>query len=143
MVLPRFARQAVRGEPLTVYGDGRQTRCFCHVADAVSAIVGLLGDSRAEGDVFNVGGNMEVSIDDLARRVIKAAGSASSIRYVSYDEAYEKGFEDMRRRVPDTSRIRALTGWEPQRGLDEIVDEVVAEEQAEARVMSEEPSTYS
>lgn len=127
MVLPRFAKQAVRGEPLTVYGDGTQTRCFCHVNDAVGALVSLLEEPRACGEVFNIGGSEEISIADLAGRINHAAGSASTIRLVPYDEAYEEGFEDMQRRVPETSKIRALVGWSPQRSLAQIIEEVVAE----------------
>jgi UDP-glucose 4-epimerase len=127
MVLPRFAQQSVLGEDLTVYGDGDQTRCFCHVADVVGGIVALLDESAAVGDVFNIGGKTEVSIVELAKRVIQQSGSASTIRYVPYQEAYEAGFEDMRRRVPDTTRIRQLVGWEPRTSLDQIIAEVVAE----------------
>lgn len=134
MVLPRFAQQAVRGEPLTVYGDGTQTRCFCHVEDVVRAILALLDDPRAEGDVFNVGTDEEVSIRELAERVIAAAGSTSEVRLVPYEDAYEEGFEDMRRRVPDTTKIRALTGWEPRYRLDEIIAAVVAEARAQEGV---------
>lgn len=135
MVLPRFAQQAVRGEALTVYGDGTQTRCFCHVEDVVRAMLGLLEEPRAEGDVFNIGTTEEVSILELARRVIEAAESASEVRLVPYEEAYEEGFEDMLRRVPDISKIRALTGWEPRYKLNEIIAQVVAEARAEERVL--------
>ncbi len=127
MVLPRLAAQAVRGEPLTVYGDGEQTRCFCHVSDVVRALVMLLDEPGAVGEVFNVGAGEEVSIADLARRVIETAGSSGVIRFVPYDEAYEQGFEDMRRRVPDTTRIHTLTGWTPQVPLAQIIAEVVDE----------------
>jgi UDP-glucose 4-epimerase len=125
MVLPRFVDQALRGEDLTVHGDGSQSRCFCHVADVVEAVLGLLDDPRAEGEVFNVGSTEEVSIRDLAERVIRISGSSSGIRYVPYEEAYADGFEDMRRRVPDISRIGSLTGWSPKRTLDEIIAEMV------------------
>jgi len=135
MVLPRFAQQAVRGEALTVYGDGTQTRCFCHVEDVVRAMLGLLEEPRAEGDVFNIGTTEEVSILELARRVIEAAESASEVRLVPYEEAYEEGFEDMLRRVPDISKIRAITGWEPRYKLNEIIAQVVAEARAEQRVL--------
>lgn len=127
MVLPRLADQAVAGEPLTVYGDGQQTRCFCHVADVTQALTGLIEEPMAEGDVFNVGSTEEITILELAERVVRAAGSASAIRLVPYEEAYEKGFEDMRRRVPDISKIKGLTGWEPTRSLDEIIYEVIEE----------------
>jgi UDP-glucose 4-epimerase len=127
MVMPRLVGQAVRGEPLTVYGDGKQTRCFCHVADTVEALVGLLGCEDAVGDVFNVGAGEEISILDLADRVIAGADSRSEVKLIPYDVAYETGFEDMLRRVPDTGKIRALTGWRPQRTLDDILAEMVQE----------------
>ena len=127
MVIPRFVRQALAGERLTVYGNGSQTRCFCHVADTVDALVRLLEDPRAEGDVFNVGSPEEISIAQLAERVIALSGSPSRIVNVPYDVAYETGFEDMDRRVPDTSKIWALTGWEAHHGLDDILNEVILE----------------
>lgn len=131
MVLPRFVRQAVAGEPLTVYGDGTQTRCFCHVADTVDALLRLLDEPEAEGQVFNVGSEEEISILDLARRVVEMAGGRSPIALVPYDEAYQSGFEDMLRRVPVTARIRSLTGWAPLRSLDDILAETIAEAAAE------------
>jgi UDP-glucose 4-epimerase len=130
MVIPRLVDEAVAGRDLTVYGDGQQTRCFCHVEDVVRALLGLLEDERAEGDVFNIGSTEEVSIADLGRKIIAAAGSRSEVKLIPYDEAYEQGFEDMRRRVPDISKIRDLIGWEPKRTLDEIITEVVAETRA-------------
>jgi UDP-glucose 4-epimerase len=130
MVLPRFVERAVRGEPLFVYGDGSQSRCFCHVADTVSALVALLDDPRAEGNVFNIGGTEEVTILELAERVVEAAKSSSEIKLIDYKEAYEEGFEDMKRRVPDTTRIERLCGWHPRYSLDEIINAVVGEFQA-------------
>jgi nucleoside-diphosphate-sugar epimerase len=127
MVLPRFVTQAMEGRPLTVFGDGRQTRCFCHVNDVLDAVIALLNEPRAEGDVFNVGSTEEVSIVELARLVIDATRSSSTIRFVPYSEAYEEGFEDMRRRIPDISKVRDLVGWEPRLDLRDIVEEVVAE----------------
>lgn len=127
MVMPRLVGQAVRGEPLTVYGDGTQTRCFCHVADVVDALVGLLDSQDAVGSVFNVGADEEISILKLAQRVISRAGSTSAVKLVPYEVAYQSGFEDMRRRVPDTTKIRSLTGWRPKRTLDDIVAEMVKE----------------
>lgn len=124
MVIPRLIDQALRGAPLTVFGDGTQTRCFCHVADAVEGITGLLDGPEAEGRVFNVGSQEEVSILDLAGRIKELTASNSDIVLVSYDEAYETGFEDMQRRRPDTSRIKSLTGWQPTRGLDSIIRDV-------------------
>ncbi|MEX0989847.1 MAG: GDP-mannose 4,6-dehydratase [Actinomycetota bacterium] len=134
MVVPSFVRQALRGIDLTVYGDGRQQRCFCHVHDTVDALLGLLGHPGAVGEVFNVGASYEVSMEDLARRVIEATGSSSRVVHIPYDEAYEEGFEDMQRRVPDIARIQALTGWRPTRSLDEILSDVVAFERARGQV---------
>ena len=125
MVLPRFVAQAVAGTPITVYGDGRQRRCFCHVSDAVDALLGLLEERQAEGNAFNVGSTEEVEICELAERVINAAASTSKIQLVPYEEAFPEGFEDMRRRVPDVSRIHDLIGWEPKRSLDDIIAELV------------------
>ena len=127
MVVPRFVEQALKGQPITVYGDGTQRRCFGHVADITAALVGLLDSREAEGQVFNVGAQEEISIADLAQRVIDQLGSSSPIVKITYDEAYEEGFEDMPRRRPDTAKIKALLGWEPQRGLDQIIDDVAAD----------------
>ena len=127
MVVPRFVEQALKGQPITVYGDGTQRRCFGHVADITAALVGLIDAREAEGQVFNVGAQEEISIADLAQRVIDQLGSSSPIVKITYDEAYEEGFEDMPRRRPDTAKIKALLGWEPQRGLDQIIDDVAAD----------------
>jgi len=126
MVVPRFVEQALKGAPITVYGDGTQRRCFCHVADVVSALIGLVDSREAEGQVFNVGANEEISIAGLGERVIEQLDSDSSIVKVSYDDAYEEGFEDMPRRVPNTARVRGLLGWAPQRDLSDIIDDVAA-----------------
>jgi UDP-glucose 4-epimerase len=134
MVIPRLVRQALAGEPLTVFGDGGQTRCFCHVADVVAGIVGLLDTPGAVGEAFNLGSTEEVSILELAQRVKRATGSGSPVSLVPYDQAWESGFEDMRRRVPDTTKVRELTGWAPTRTLDHILAEVVAEATAEQTV---------
>ncbi|MBN1976913.1 MAG: GDP-mannose 4,6-dehydratase [Anaerolineae bacterium] len=130
MVVPRFVRQALAGDSLTVYGDGSQARCFLHVKDAVRAIVALAGCPEAVGEVFNVGATEEITILGLAQRVLalvdNVQGKADGrIRLVPYEEAYEAGFEDMRRRVPDTSKIRQYVGWEPERSLDEILTDVI------------------
>lgn len=130
MVVPRFVDQALRGAPLTVHGDGAQRRCFCHVDDVVGALVALMEHPDAVGGVFNVGSQEEVTIDELARRVVALTGSDSKVRYVPYDEAYEAGFEDMPRRVPDTSRLEALMGFAPTTDLDGIIRSVVADQQA-------------
>jgi UDP-glucose 4-epimerase len=130
MVLPRLAEQALKGEPMTVYGDGGQSRCFCHVSDVVRALLGLLDEPRAVGDVYNVGSTDEMTIMQLAERVRDAALSTSEIQLIPYDQAYETGFEDMRRRVPDTSKINSLTGWEPHHDLAEIIKEVLDHQRA-------------
>jgi UDP-glucose 4-epimerase len=123
-------RQALAGEPLTVFGDGSQTRSFADVTDVVRALIGLAAEPRAAGDVFNVGNPEEVSILALARRVLDVTGSRSPIVTVPYDEAYETGFEDLPRRVPDVAKIRTLIGWTPTVGLAEILARVVAHERA-------------
>jgi UDP-glucose 4-epimerase len=128
MVIPRFVSQAIKGEPITVYGTGAQTRCFCYVGDAVDGILALVDHPEASGRAYNIGGVEEISMEGLAQRVIDAAGSTSKIRYVPYDEAYEEGFEDMQRRVPDTARARELVGFSPQVGLDEILQMVVEDQ---------------
>lgn len=127
MVIPSLARQAVKGEPLTVHGDGTQTRCFCHVADVVNALVGLLDHPDSIGEVFNVGSQEEISILELADRVIDRANSPSTVELISYEEAFASGFEDMQRRVPNTSKIRELLGWEPQHSLSDILDAAIAD----------------
>ena len=126
MVIPRFVQWALRGEPIQVYGDGQQTRCFAAVGDVVRAIIGLADAPQAVGEVFNIGSSDEVAICALAERVRARAGSQSEIVLVPYDQAYEAGFEDMRRRVPDTRKIRAAIGWQPTTTLDEIIDQVIA-----------------
>ena len=128
MVIPRFVSQALRGEAITVYGDGTQQRCFCHVGDIVRALVDLVEHEDAYGRVFNLGGNEEVSIMELAERVIARTGSSSTVRVIPYDEAYEAGFEDMQRRVPDTTRAHDLVGFRPTHTLDDIIDAVVADQ---------------
>ena len=130
MVVPSLVRQALAGEPLTVFGDGSQTRSFADVGDVVQALVGLAAEPRATGDVFNVGNPEEISILALARRVLDVTGSRSPIVTVPYDEAYETGFEDLPRRVPDVAKIRTLIGWTPTVGLAEILARVVAHERA-------------
>lgn len=126
MVLPNFVATALRGDPIPVFGDGSQRRCFCHVGDTVEAVLGLLGCDAAWGRTFNIGSEEEVTIRELAERVRVRAGSASGIRLVPYAEAYGEGFEDMDRRQPDTRRIHDLIGWRATKSLDEIVDETIA-----------------
>jgi UDP-glucose 4-epimerase len=130
MVLPTFVRQALAGEPITVYGDGRQTRSFCWVGDTVRALVALAEHPGAVGHVFNVGSDEEVRIVDVAHRVKALTGSASPIVFIPYDRAYGEGFEDMRRRVPDLGKIRALIGYRPTVRLEEILQRVIAYESA-------------
>src|SRR5215831_4295636 len=125
MVLPTFVRQALAGQPITVFGDGTQSRSFTYVGDVVDALVRLADEPRAVGEVFNIGNMDEVSIRELAERVKKATGSCSPIHYVPYDEAYEAGFEDMPRRVPDITKIRKFVGYEPKVQLDDIIRSVV------------------
>jgi UDP-glucose 4-epimerase len=121
MVVPRFVKQALAGDPITVFGDGRQSRCFCDVSDTVRALADLAGHPDAVGRVFNVGSSEETTILALAERVKTATGSRSPIQLIPYDQAYAPGFEDMRRRVPDTSRIQRLCGWRPRLTLDDIL----------------------
>lgn len=128
MVIPRFVNQALRGESITVYGDGSQTRCFCHVEDVVRSLADLIGCEAAYGVAVNIGGIEEVSIAALAERVIALTGSHSKVRYVTYEDAYEEGFEDMERRVPDITRASELVGFEPTRDLDQILESVIAEQ---------------
>jgi UDP-glucose 4-epimerase len=125
MVLPRFAAAAVKGEPLQVYGDGSQTRCFCHVSDVVDALVKLFDQPGAVGRVFNLGSDEEVSIEELARRVIEAAGSASTIEHVPYEQAYGRSFDDLPRRVPKLDRIREAISFAPRHRLEQIVRSVI------------------
>ncbi|MBI3760436.1 MAG: GDP-mannose 4,6-dehydratase [Chloroflexi bacterium] len=126
MVVPRFVKQALAGEPITVYGDGKQSRCFCNVRDAVRAIDGLAESPGAEGGVFNIGSTDEINILDLARRVKDKTGSPSPIVLVPYEQATAPGFEDMRRRMPDVSKIRRTIGWGPTISLDQTLDEIIA-----------------
>ncbi len=131
MVIPRLVRQALADEPMTVYGDGTQTRCFCHVLDVVDAVLRLLDHPDGDGEAFNIGSTEEISILELAEKIKQRTNSRSTITLTPYDVAYEKGFEDMQRRVPDIGKIGRATGWSPTRSLDAILDEVVAEVRAE------------
>ena len=128
MVLPRFIRQALAGLDLTVYGDGSQSRCFAHVSDTVRAITLLLDSDDSLGEAFNIGGTTELTILELARRVIERTGSSSRIRMVAYEDAYEDGFEELGRRKPDTTAIGQLVGWTPERTIDDAIDDVCAYE---------------
>jgi UDP-glucose 4-epimerase len=126
MVVPRFVRWALAGEPIQVYGDGQQSRCFANVHDVVDAIARLATCDAAVGQVFNIGSNEEVTIRELAERVKARTGSTSEVVLIPYDQAYEVGFEDMRRRVPDISKIKRVIGWEPTTPLDVTIDQIVA-----------------
>jgi UDP-glucose 4-epimerase len=130
MVVPTFVRQALVGGPITVFGDGQQRRCFCHVEDVVGALADLMDTEEAVGEVFNIGSTDEITIMDLAERVRRACGSESEIRLVPYDQAYEAGFEDMRRRIPDIAKIGELLGWRPTRTLDGILADVIEAQRA-------------
>jgi UDP-glucose 4-epimerase len=136
MVVPTFVRQALANQPITVFGDGNQQRCFCHVKDVVSGLADLMNSEAHYGEVFNIGSTEEVTIRQLAHRVRDKCGSESEIVTIPYSEAYSDGFEDMLRRVPDTSKIHEAIGWEPTRSLDDILDDVVTQQQqlATARV---------
>jgi len=125
MVIPTFVKQALAGRPITVYGDGNQTRCFGYVGDVVGALVKLMDHDDAVGQVFNIGSNQEISILDLAQKVKDLTQSHSEIVFVPYDEAYEEGFEDMPRRVPDISKVSQLVGFRPDMGLDGILKSVI------------------
>jgi UDP-glucose 4-epimerase len=126
MVLPSFARQALAGSPITVFGDGTQSRCFCHVKDVARALIGLMQNERSYGEVFNIGSTHETSIEGLATLVRDLAGSSSPIVKIPYAEAYAEGFEDMMRRVPSIEKIKHHIGWEPRFALNEIVRDVIA-----------------
>jgi len=125
MVIPNLVRQALAGEPITVFGDGTQSRAFTHVSDVVGALLKLVAEPKAIGQVINIGTTQEITILQLAERIRELSGSPSPIRFVPYDQAYESGFEDMPRRVPDLTRVRALIGYEPKNGLDDILEQVI------------------
>jgi UDP-glucose 4-epimerase len=126
MVVPRFVSAALAGEPIEVYGSGDQSRCFCHVADAVAGLLSVIDSDSTLGDVFNIGNNHEISIRGLAELVISRLNSKSEIVSKSYEDAYGAGFEDMQRRIPDISKIKAATGWAPTRSLETIIDDIAA-----------------
>ena len=124
MVIPRFVRAAIEDKPLKIFGDGSQSRVFCHVNDSVKAILALAVNDKTIGEVFNIGGKGEISILELAKLVIKQTNSKSEITFTDYEDAYAAGFEEMTRRVPDISKITRFTGWEPKLGLEIIIDDV-------------------
>ncbi|HEV8292465.1 MAG TPA: GDP-mannose 4,6-dehydratase [Tepidisphaeraceae bacterium] len=125
MVLPRFTAAALANQPLEVYGDGNQTRCFSHVSDVVDALIKLMNTPKAVGDVFNLGGHEEISINDLARRVISLANSKSEIKHIPYEQAYGRAFDDLPRRVPDLTKIKNTIGFAPKHNLDQIIQSVL------------------
>jgi len=131
MVVPRFVRAALQGQPVTIYGDGQQTRCFCHVQDTVTALAALLDlADGTSGEIYNIGSSDEITIEQLARTVIERTESASPIEYIPYSEAYAPGFEDMRRRVPDNTKVERAIHWQARRSLAQILDDVIAYERA-------------
>jgi UDP-glucose 4-epimerase len=125
MVVPSLVQQAMTGKPMTVYGDGSQSRCFGFVKDVVKALVALMERPEAVGEIYNIGASTEITILDLAKRVKEITQSASPIVLIPYDDAYETGYQDMPRRIPDTSKLRKLVGFAPTTGIDEIVDSVM------------------
>ena len=127
MVIPRFVQQALKGQPITVYGTGEQSRCFCHVRDAVTGLVGLLDREESRGELFNVGNDTEISMNGLARRIVEMTNSNSEISHIPYAEAYGQGFEDMERRVPNLQKIKQLTGYTPEHDLDQIIRDVISQ----------------
>jgi UDP-glucose 4-epimerase len=127
MVLPRFIQSAIKNEPITIYGDGNQSRVFCHVQDAVKAILTLATTDSAIGEVYNIGGVGETTIKQLADKIIERTKSTSAITFTPYEAAYPAGYEDMQRRVPDTNKIKNSIGWSPTNTLDKIIDDVAAE----------------
>ena len=125
MVVPRFVQSALLGQPLTVYGDGTQTRCFTYIGDVIKALIALAENDKAVGDIFNVGSIREISIRELAERVIRLTSSASEIKYIPYEEAYGEGFDDMKHRMPDITKIQKLIGWTPRVNLDDLIMTVI------------------
>jgi UDP-glucose 4-epimerase len=124
MVVPTFAQRALSGEPLEIHGDGGQTRCFCHVADTIRALHVLM-ERGGRGEIFNVGSTNRIAIDELARRIVALTGSRSQLAHIAYEDVYGQGIEDMLHRIPSIEKIRDATGWQPERGLDEILDDVI------------------
>lgn len=127
MVIPRFVESALKNDPIKIYGDGEQTRCFAHVYDVIDAVLSVAFSQNTIGKIVNVGNNQEISMNDLAQKVIKITKSKSELEYIAYDDAYGKGFEDMQRRIPNLDLIHELVGWKPTRTLDEIIGDIEAE----------------
>ena len=139
MVVPNFVRQALADEDVTVFGDGTQSRCFAHVFDSVAAILALWENPGALGEVFNIGATMEITISELAGKVIERCESTSQLSYVPFEEAYDEGFEELGRRKPDTSALEELTGWRPRLTIDDAIDDVAAWQRAHHPTMDAEP----
>ncbi len=135
MVVPRFVQAALKNEALTIYGDGTQSRVFCHVQDAVQAIVTMAANDATIGDVYNVGGTGEVTIKQLAEQVLKVTGSTSTITYTPYSDAYPAGFEDIQRRVPDISKVKSAIGWAPTKDLTQIISDIAGRQMPSAPAM--------
>jgi UDP-glucose 4-epimerase len=127
MVVPRFVRAALANEPITIYGDGKQTRCFGHVYDVIDAVIAVAFAENTIGKVVNIGNNFEISINALAKKIIKETGSSSELVYIPYAQAYGESFEDMERRVPNIDLIHQLVGWKPKRDLSNIIADISAE----------------
>jgi UDP-glucose 4-epimerase len=125
MVIPRFVERALAAAPIEIHGDGRQTRCFCHVADTIQALQGLMNEHSLSGEIFNVGSTDQITILDLAERVLKRTGSSSELAFVPYEEVYGQGIEDMLHRMPSLEKVTAAIGWRPQRGLEDILTDVI------------------
>ncbi len=125
--MPRFVQQALAGRPITVYGDGKQARCFGHVRDVVEALPKLMALPEAQGEIYNIGSTEDITILDLAKRVNEKTGNKADVVFIPYEKAYVQGFDDMRRRVPDLTKVRKAIGYEPTRSLDDILDDVIAE----------------
>ena len=130
MVIPRFVERALRNEPIQIYGTGTQARCFGYVGDVVDAVIALMHSTEAPGRVYNIGSTEEVTINQLADRVIELAGSKSTKEYISYEQAYGRPFDDMMRRIPCLDRIKSVIGYEPKTGLNEILKQVIAEKKS-------------
>ena len=125
MVIPRFVKKGLLNQPITVYGDGSQSRCFTYIDDVIEAILALIDCPDAVGEIFNVGSTEEITIQQLAEKIIELTNSNSTILHISYEEAYEQGFEDMKRRVPDITKINNLIGWQPKVGIDELLTKII------------------
>jgi UDP-glucose 4-epimerase len=126
MVVPRFVQSALKNEPITIYGDGTQSRVFCHVLDAIDAVLKITKDDKTIGEVFNVGGEGETTIQQLAEKIVSKTNSQSELTFTPYSQAYPAGFEDMQRRVPDISKAKSALNWKPLRNLDQIISDVAA-----------------